>query len=489
MTEKSSKTSDLSALLHRAHDLTMGERLRLVASLSWPAIMAQLSAILMEYIDASMVGSLGASASASIGLVATTMWLFWGLGGALSTGFSVQVAHHVGANRDDSARDVMRQSIVVLFVFGAMLMTIGLSISQRLPVWLGGNEEINAGSSAYFSYVMLSMPFCYMTFLCSSMLRCSGNMIVPGIANVAMCILDVAFNYLLIFPEHNVLGMRIPGADLGVAGAAIGTAMAELVTGAFLMWYMLRKSPRLNFRGRRFAIGLKHETLKRAVKISLPIGAERIMMCGAQIMTTIIVAPLGTAAIAANAFGITAESLCYMPGYGISDAATTLVGQSMGAGRRDLSKSFGNITIGLGMAIMTIMGAVMWLGAPLMMDIFTPDAQVRALGVSAMRIEAWAEPMFAASIVAYGVMIGAGYTLVPAVINLGSIWAIRLSIAALLAPTMGLNGVWLAMCIELCLRGTMFLIAFRRGHWMKKANIMPETEIEEIDNKPHPYEL
>lgn len=328
-----------------------------------------------------------------------------------------------------------------------------------------------------------------MTFLSSSMLRCSGNMIVPGVANVAMCLLDVVFNFFLIFPDHDVVGMRFPGVGLGVSGAAIGTALAQFITGVFLLWFMLRRSQHLNFRGRRFSLRLRHETLKRAVQISLPIGGERIMMCGAQIITTIIVAPIGTAAIAANAFGITAESLCYMPGYGISDAATTLVGQSMGAKRKSMARSFGKITIALGMIVMTIMGAIMWIAAPVMMDVFTPDKAVRALGVAALRIEAWAEPMFAASIVSYGVMIGAGYTLVPACINLGSIWAVRLSLAALLAPSMGLHGVWLAMCIELCVRGTVFLIVFFKGHWLKKGNIMPQTEIQEIDNPPHPYEL
>lgn len=482
-------TPDLAELLNQGMPLTLWQRLKLVANLSWPAIMAQLSAILMEYIDASMVGSLGASASASIGIVSTSTWLFWGLGSAFATGFSVQVAHLVGAGRDDSARDVVRQSLLSLFAFGLLLMTVGAAISGRLPQWLGGNADINADASSYFLIVILSIPFCFMTFLSSSMLRCSGNMIVPGVANVAMCLLDVVFNFFLIFPDHDVVGMHFPGFGLGVSGAAIGTALAQFITGVFLLWFMLRRSQHLNFRGRRFSLRLRQETLKRAVQISLPIGGERIMMCGAQIITTIIVAPIGTAAIAANAFGITAESLCYMPGYGISDAATTLVGQSMGAKRKSMARSFGKITIALGMIVMTIMGAIMWIAAPVMMDVFTPDKAVRALGVAALRIEAWAEPMFAASIVSYGVMIGAGYTLVPACINLGSIWAVRLSLAALLAPSMGLHGVWLAMCIELCVRGTVFLIVFFKGHWLKKGNIMPQTEIQEIDNPPHPYEL
>lgn len=480
---------DLAAMLRRESVPTLGQRLMLVATLSWPAIMAQLSAILMEYIDASMVGSLGAGPAASIGLVSTSTWLFWGLGGALSTGFSVQVAHLVGAGKDNSARDVLRQSIIALFVFGLFIAAIGASISGPLPRWLGGNPEIAGGSSAYFLIVMLSLPFCYLAFLASAMLRCEGNMVVPGVANAVMCVLDVVFNFFLIFEPREMLGMRMPGAGLGVAGAALGTALAQILVGGYLLYYTTRRSAHLNFRGREFGFQLTKPTLKRALVISSPIGAERIMMCGAQILTTVIVAPLGTAAIAANAFGITAESLCYMPGYGVSDAATTIVGQSVGASRKDLARSFGKITIIIGMAVMTIMGLVMWLAAPLMMSIFTPDETVRALGTGALRIEAWAEPMFAAAIVSYGVMIGAGYTLVPACINLGSIWVVRLTLAALLAPVMGLNGVWLAMCIELCVRGAVFLITFAKGRWLGAPKAVPLPEVEELEDKSQPYEL
>jgi Na+-driven multidrug efflux pump len=184
-------------------------------------------------------------------------------------------------------------------------------------------------------------------------------------------------------------------------------------------------------------------------------------------MVTVIVAPLGVMAIAANSFAVTAEALCYMPGYGISDAATTLVGQSYGANRKDLARQFGYMTVGLGVVVMSIMGVILWLFAPAVMSLLSPVAEIQALGSSALRIEAWAEPMFAASIVAYGVMVGVGDTVVPAVMNFSSIWLVRLPIAAILAPTMGLDGVWLAMCLELCFRGAIFLYRLLKGTWLK----------------------
>lgn len=202
-------------------------------------------------------------------------------------------------------------------------------------------------------------------------------------------------------------------------------------------------------------------------------GLEHLVICGAQIMTTVIVAPLGVIAIAANSFSITAESLCYMPGYGIADAATTLVGQSMGAGRRRLTRSFAYITVGMGMLVMGVMGWLMYVAAPQIIGLMTPVEEIRQLGVEILRIEAYAEPMFAASIVAYGVFVGATDTLVPCLMNFFSIWAVRLSLAFLLAPRYGLKGVWIAMCVELCFRGAIFLIRLVRGRWMKLLQTAP----------------
>lgn len=454
-------------MIRDGRPMTFGQQLRLTAILSVPSIIAQLSAVVMEYIDAAMVGSLGAEASASIGLVATTTWLFWGLVSSASTGFAVQVAHCVGAGRNDEARSVLRQALVAVGCFSVVLAAAGCAVSGVLPVWLGGDSSVCPGATSYFRIFALSLPFLQLYSLAGGMLRCSGNMLVPGVMGGVMCMLDVVFNALLIFPTRTVtvagLAFGVPGAGLGVTGAALGTALAEAVAMTVLMWYMLRRSPELRLRGTAGSFRLRAGCLRNALRIGMPMAGERVVLNCAQILTTVIVAPLGTAAIAANAFAITAEALCYMPGYGISEAATALVGQSIGAGRRRLTRSFAHITVGTGMVVMSLMAVVMYVFAPQMMAFFTPDEVVRSLGVTALRTEAFAEPMFAAAIVTYGVFVGAGDTLVPCCMNLFSIWAVRLTLAALLAPTMGLHGVWIAMCVELCFRGAIFLVRLGRS--------------------------
>lgn len=465
------KTDKLLTLIREGKPMTMGQRLQLTVRLSIPAVIAQLSSIIMQYIDAAMVGHLGAEASASIGLVSTTTWLFWGLCSAITAGFSVQVAHRIGAGDMAGARAVLRQSLTATLVFSLMLAAIGMSISGMLPVWLGGDPSIRHDASLYFFIFSLFLPAMQTNFLAGGMLRCSGNMHIPSIMGVTMCALDVIFNFLLIFPTRTLdiagITFTMPGAGLGVCGAALGTVAAEALVAGIMLRYLWTRSSTLRLTGERGSFRPQATTLKTAFRIGFPMCMEHVVICGAQIMTTVIVAPLGVFAIAANSFAITAESLCYMPGYGIAEAATTLVGQSIGAARRKLTLSFARITVLMGMGIMALMGILMYIFAPGIIGLMTPVEEIRQLGVMALRIEAFAEPMFAASIVAYGVFVGAADTIVPCLMNFFSIWAVRLSLAAWLAPTLGLKGVWIAMCVELCFRGAIFLIRLTRERWLK----------------------
>lgn len=452
--------------------LTIAQQLKLTVQLSWPAMMAQLSSIMMQYIDAAMVGRLGADDSASVGLVSTSLWLFWGICSAVTMGFSVQVAHSIGAGDYARARNILRQGITACLIFSVAVALVGAAIAWPLPHWLGGNEEVCPGASLYFLVFVLALPLLTMNYLGGAMLRCSGNMKVPGGLNVMMCLLDVVFNFFLIFPtrQFDILGMQIvmPGAGLGVFGAALGTVSAEIVTAGAMMWYLCFRQEGMAIARERGSFRPVRDVIRKALRVSAPMTLEHAVICGAQIAVTVIVAPLGIMAIAANAFAVTAESICYMPGYGIGDAATTLVGQSYGAGRLDLARRFGYITVALGMVTMTVMGVVLYVCAPWVMELMTPVGDIVSLGVRSLRIEAFAEPMFAASIVAYGVMIGVGDTIVPASMNFCSIWLVRLPLAAILAPSMGLAGVWLAMCIELSFRGAIFLFRLFSGAWLRK---------------------
>ena len=449
-------SEQLLAYIREGRTMTQAEKLRLIVSLSVPSILAQISATVMFFIDASMVGHLGERATAAIGLVESTTWLMGGLGSAANMGFSVQVAHFIGANDFEAARRVLRQALVCCLLWSLMLMTAAIAVHTHLPYWLGGSADIAHDASIYFMLIGVFGVFFQMEGLAGSMLKCSGNMKVPSMLNIGMCVMDVVFNYLFIYIM-----------DLGVIGAALGTGLAELITAALMLYFLLMRSPMLSLIPRFEIPKIEASVIKNAFKIGAPMGLQHLLMGGAQVVSTIIVAPLGTVAIAAHSLAITVESLCFMPGYGIAEAATTLVGQGIGAGQRLLTRSFANLSVALGIGVMTAMGVLMWIFAPELMALMSPVDDIIAQGTDALRIEAWAEPMFAASIVCNGIFIGAADTLRPAIMSLTSMWGVRLTLAAFLAPRYGLRGVWTAMAIELTFRGAIFLARLFRGRWLK----------------------
>ena len=286
--------------------------------------LTQITTIVMQYIDSAMVGARGANASAAIGLVASSTWLFGGLTAAVAAGFYVQVAHQIGAENDAEARNVVRHGLLTALVLSGLLALGGALLSKPLPGLLGGGAELHRDAAAYFLVFALALPFQQLNALCSGFLQCSGDMVTPSILNAVMCALDVAFNTLFI-PHY------------GVLGAGLGTGLACAVISLVMAWRCCFCNAALRLR-RKETGRFESEILRKALKIGLPVAVQEAAMCGAQVAATTIIAPLGAVAIAAHSFAVTAESLCYMPGYGIGAAATTLVGRNIGAGKHAEAK-------------------------------------------------------------------------------------------------------------------------------------------------------
>lgn len=457
----------LSARMRQGEDIPLSDTARIALALSIPSILEQLVVTAMEYIDAAMVGHIGAEATAAIGIVSSSTWLLHGILVGLYNAFSIQIAQYLGADRQQDARGVLRQAMLFNLAAGLAAAAFGIGISGHLPGWLGADVSLQANASAYFAIWSAALPFTMAMGMYTSMLRASGDALTPGLISVLVCVLDVVFNFFLINPTRTLWGITVWGAGLGVPGAALGTALATVVGGLLALCILLfREGPLCIHKPGSWKI--TRACIRNLGKVGVPLAAERAALSSAQVLQVRIVSQLGTVAIAANSLGVSAEGLCYMAGYGIQGAAIALIGQAVGAHRKDMAKRFAWLCTLMGMGIMTLTGAGLFAFAPALMSIFTADAAVIALGARVLRIEAFAEPMFGASIVASGAMQGAGDSTACFVLNLVSMWGIRLTLAFLLAPRFGLVGVWGAMCFELCVRGLLFLIRLARGKWLEK---------------------
>lgn len=455
----------MSEDMRSGQSISLKKQVQLIVSLSIPAILEQLVMTLMSYIDTAMVGSLGSRATASIGVVSSSIWLLNGIVSAVAVGFSVQVAQYLGAGREEDSRNVLCQAILFNLLFGISLALIIVSLGRFLPAFLGADPDIRPYAGAYFRVVGAFFPFHMACAMYSSILRCSGNVTLPSLMNIGMCLLDVLFNFFLIYPSRQIGGITLWGAGLGVTGAALGTGLSQACIGLSLAFALLKSKGPMGLRGGerwRFT----GTCMRNTFHLATPTALERMTLSFAQIVMTTIIAGMGTLAVASNYVAVQTESICYLPAYGIAAAATALVGQSIGAGRPDMAKRFAYGTTALGFLLVTGMGIVMFLSAPSLTGLLTSDPQVAAMSARVLRIVAFSEPLFAVSIVAIGALRGAGDSRGPFIINLCSMWGIRVLSVVLFTHSYGVVGVWVSMTCELVFRGIVFLIRLLRGRWL-----------------------
>ena len=265
----SKKTDYLMESIRLGREMDRREKLNLIVGLSIPSMLAQISTVMMFFIDASMVGHLGAEASASIGLIESTTWLIGSLLSAAATGFSVQVAHFIGANDFANARQVFRHALICGVAFSIFVSLLCVGIHAYLPYWLGGGADIATNSSRYFLIYGLVLPFVFLYHISEMMLKSAGNMHTPSVMAVLICICDVVFNYLFIY----IL-------KLGVVGAALGTAMAYVCISLPNLYLAGFKNKILNLRQDHVRFRWVRSYVHNACKISIPIAIQNILMSG-----------------------------------------------------------------------------------------------------------------------------------------------------------------------------------------------------------------
>lgn len=457
----------MSEAMRKGQVISRKDQIRLVVALSIPAILEQLVMTLMSYIDTAMVGSLGYEATAAIGVVASTIWLLNGIVNAAAVGFSVQVAQYLGAGREADSRNVLCQAVMFNVLFGLCLAFAAVSVGQFLPGLLGADASIRPYARAYICTVGIFLPFSMASVMYSSIFRCSGNVVLPSLMNVGMCLLDVVFNFFLIHPARQIGGFTVWGAGLGVRGAAMGTGLAQACIGLSLLLLVTGCKGPLKLRGNE-SWRFTRTCMKNALHLAVPTALERVTLCLAQIVMTTVVTSMGAVAVAANYVAVQTESICYLPAYGVAAAATALVGQSIGAGCSDMAKRFAYGTTALGFGLVTLTGGLLFAGAPVLTSLLTPEAEVIALSTRVLRIVAFSEPLFAVSIVVIGALRGAGDSKGPFLINLCSMWGIRVMTVLLFTRAYGIVGVWATMTAELVFRGSVFFVRLMRGRWIRR---------------------
>ena len=439
----------------------------IIWALAWPTIVEQILQVTVTFADSAMVGALGEQATAAIAVTSSTIWLVNGWMNALALGFGVLMARSLGAQKDDRAKLVVRQALLTAVSFALFLTLLFIQIARFLPTWIGAEDAVRPLSQQYLTIIAIGYIPNLLMITISTLLRLSGDTRRPLYLNAFNNAANILFNLFFIFPTIRIGSLALPGLGLGVRGAAMATTLACTLTAILLVLVLFRGEHKIGitFRARWAFDGTIQ---KQALRLGIPIALERSTLSFGQIVLTKMVGTLGTTALAAHFLAISAESITYLPASGFSTAATTLVAQSLGREDKVLAKRYANLCILWGTLMMSFMGIVLFLSAPLLMMFFTRVGPVIVLGTRILRIVAFVQPAFGLSILIFGVMRGSGDTKGPFLISLAGMWLLRLPLAFLLLSVtrFGLVGVWLAMMSDLFLRGAICLYRYRKESWI-----------------------
>ncbi len=451
-------------------DYTRAEIRSKVVLLAWPAIVEMFLMTFKQIVDTAMVGRLGEEAVAAVGLAMSPMMLFMGFFAAIGVGSTAIVARFIGAKDHEGAQRAGHQSLILSIGSALIISSLIFALARYVIIFMGAEPEVIPLGTTYMRTLSPGLIFMSTAFVMSGVLRGAGDtkspMRVNAIANVA----NVVLNFFLIFETRTMeimgLDILIPGFGLGVFGAALGTAISRGLGGLVILSILFRGKSVVKLVFSR-ALEVDLDLIRRIVRVGIPAAIERTVMSSGQIMFNRIVATLGTTAFAAHHLAIVAESISYMPGFGFSMAATTLVGQGLGAKDPELAEKCGWETARLGGIVMSFMGVLFFVFPHYFMNFLTNEPEVIPLGIMCLRIVAVAQPPFAMAIILAGGVRGAGDTRFPMYASMIGIWGIRLTLALFLGLylEMGLMGVWLAMAIDLYFRGFLFFFRFRSGYW------------------------
>ncbi len=445
-------------------DLTSMDLRTSVITLALPAAMRTGLQSVIEMVSLMIVGSLGAEAIAAVGMAKRLVMVATAVLQALSVGATAVVARLIGAGDNEGARKVVNQVVLLALVIGiciavagnlsATAVMRGMMTLQEVP-----DAEVVQQGATYLRILSSSYVVAVMLFMANALFQGAGDMKTPLYLMTAINIINVVLAYVLV---HGIG----PFPTMGVAGAGLAAAIARGSGGLAALWILATNKSGIGMDTKKiFAIDWK--LLGAVIRVGVPAGIENFVRQGSQILYTIIIAGMGTAAMAANSIAMSIQSLAFMPGFGFSLAATALVGQNLGAKQPSRAEKAGYTSLRYAMILACLMSVIFVVAPRLITHLYTNDPEVTALTVTCLRIIAISLPSLAMVMVFSGGLRGAGDTRFVMFTTLAGNWGVRLVGSYVLGMHFGLGlpGVWIAMAGDQIARGFLLLARFRRGSW------------------------
>ena len=438
--------------------------------LAWPVFVEQIFTTLVSYADTAMVGSLGAEATAAITISNSPVMLLNGIVMSLGVGITSLVARAVGAKNPELVKKLIKHAVLAILYLGVPIWLLNIGLHRMIPKWMGAAPEILDDAAAYNFVTALGRIFMIASMMLNSAFRGYGDTKTPLKVNTLMNVVNVIFNFLLIYPTRQIsfLGLEFTmwGAGLEVLGAGIATSIGMATAGIINLYIAF-------FRKNEYALDLKggwkldKGVTKQILTISFPAMLERLCMSSSGILSTSSIATLGTVNVAANSLTLTAESISFMPAFAFQTAITTLVGQSLGAKKPHLAEKFVSRTLMISGALMVLATVGLFVYAEQLISIFTPDAGVIELGAQCLRVVAFMQVPQVFSWNFAGALRGAGDTKYNFYVSAGTNWGIRTLFTVLAIRVWGLGLVFTqyVIMVEILVRLALLIARYKTGKW------------------------
>lgn len=449
------------------------EMLPAIFALAWPTMLEELLQTAVQYIDTAMVGTLGTQATAAVGATSTVNWLVISTISALGIGFLSYISQACGAGDVRKVARTSAQAVLTVLVCGMLFTALTLGLSRYVPVWMQVDPAIQSLTARYFFILYTPMLFRTATIIFGTLLRATGDSKTPMRVGILVNCVNVVLNFLLIYPRRTWLGIPLWGADLGVIGAALASAVS-FVVGGVCMTVALWKHPMLSPKGQ--SILPDAEILRPCLKIALPNALQRFGTSLGYVAFASMINSIGEVATAAHTIANTVESAFYIPGYGMQTAAATLAGNALGARDNGRAGKLARMILFVETVLMILSGGLLFAFAPQMMSLFSKDQQVILLGAIVLKMVALSEPFYGVAIIIEGMMHGMGNTMLPFLFSISGMWGIRIVGTFLCTQILGLGLVsaWACMIGHNMALFTAFLICYLSGKWNPMNENNPE---------------
>lgn len=431
-----------------------------LVTLSIPTILEEMLATLLQYVDTAMVGQLGENATASVSVTTTITWLVGSICSALGIATLSMISKAVGSGDKERIRRISSQVLMLAVGCGVLVGGLSMALSPYIPVWMGAEEEIQKDASVYFFIISMPMVFRACTSILGASIRATKDTKTPMFINLSANLLNVVLNYVMIYVF-----------EWGVAGAAIASAISYTLSGC-CMFTAYRRNQLLHWEWKSFKVD--GGILGDCAKLSIPVLATNVTSCLGYVVFASLVTSMGTTIFAAHSIAVTAETIFYIPGYGLRTATSALVGISLGEGNRKKFENTSFVSVLLTMAMMVLSGVVLYLVAYPLMCVFTNSEEVARIGAEMLKLVAFSEPFFGLMVVMEGIYYGLGRTKYTFWVTTLSMWGVRILFTWICVElwSLGLTEVWYCMIADNVCKAVFLVLPMLSGR--KRKALFPE---------------